>query len=47
MKKSNRKLALTTTTVRAITNLSTIQGAISQSCLISYACYTKPQGGCP
>ena len=47
MKKPNRKLALTTTTIRTIKDLASVGGALSQGCLISHACYTKPAGGCP
>ena len=47
MKKPTRKLALTTTTVRALKDLSAVSGGISLSCLATQACYTKPAGGCP
>jgi hypothetical protein len=48
MKKTNRKqLELTTTTVRALKDLAAVSGGVSQGCLITHACYTKPAGGCP
>ena len=47
MKKNNRKLALTTTTIRAIKDLATVQGGVSVTCIATQACYTKPAGGCP
>jgi hypothetical protein len=46
MKKTTRKLALTTTTVRALKDLAAVSGG-SGTCLVSHACYTKPAGGCP
>ena len=49
MKKMIRKpLALSKTTVRTLAReLADAQGGISDSCLITHACYTKPAGGCP
>ena len=48
MKKMTRKpLTLSTATVRTLNDLAAVAGGISQTCLYSQACYTKPAGGCP
>ena len=51
MKKTNRtKVSLTKTTVRALVDgnaLAAVAGGISQTCIYSQACYTKPAGGGP